>query len=366
MNQMEKFNKFEYMEEYGYEQLCLFHDKSTGLKALTCVHNSVLGPGLGGTRVWNYATEDEAMLDVLRLARGMTYKNSIAGLPLGGGKSVVIGDARELAKDSVRFESFWRAFGRFVEGLGGRYITAADVGTNETVMTHIKKETDNVVGLPGGCGSPSPYTARGVFNSLKACCKHVYGSDNVEGKTIAVQGVGAVGYFLCEHLHKAGAKLIVTDVYQPNVDKAVADFGAKAVAPEDIYGVECDIYSPNALGATINDETIPQLKCKIVCGGANNQLKDPAVHGKKLQEKGIVYAPDYVANGGGVINVSFEVRPGGWSHDKAIVEVDAIYGRMVEILEMSDKTGQLSYLCADKMAEARIQAVAKIKGIYLP
>ena len=357
-------NKFEYMEQYGFEQLCFFHDKSTGLKAITCIHNTVLGPALGGSRFWNYTHEDDAVLDVLRLARGMTYKSAVAGLPLGGGKSVIIGDVKELRKDSVRTEAFWRAFGRYLEGLGGRYITAADVGTTVQDMVYIHKETNHVVGLPGRSGNPSPYTALGVFRSILACCKHVYGTDSVEGKTVAVQGVGAVGYHLCKLLHESGAKLIVTDVVQQNIDKCVADFAATVVSPNDIYGVDCDIYAPCALGATVNDETIKLFKCKIICGGANNQLKDASVHGRALQDREIVYAPDYVANAGGVINVSYEVSEGGYNEEASLRDIGLIYTRMLEILRASSSTGQLAHVCADSMAEARISAIKNIKGIY--
>jgi leucine dehydrogenase len=358
-------DKFGYMEEYGFEQLCLFYDKATGLKAITCIHNTVLGPALGGSRFWNYKHEDDAILDVLRLARGMTYKSAVAGLPLGGGKSVIIGDANELRKDSVRTEAFWRAFGRYLEGLSGRYITAADVGTSVQDMVYIHKETNHVVGLPGRSGSPSPYTALGVFKSILACCKHVYGTDSVEGKVVAVQGVGAVGYNLCKLLHEAGAKLIVCDTVQASIDKCVDEFGAKAVALDDIYDADCDIYAPCALGATVNDDTIPQFKCKIICGGANNQLKDAKVHGKMLQDKGIVYAPDYVANAGGVINVSYEVSEGGYNEEASLRSIGLIYVRMLEILRTSEETGQLAHNCADRMAEARIEAIKSIKGIFI-
>jgi len=358
-------DKFGYMERYGFEQLCLFQDKSTGLKAITCIHNTVLGPALGGSRFWNYQNEDDAILDVLRLARGMTYKSAMAGLALGGGKSVIIGDANELRKDSVKTEAFWRAFGRYLEGLNGRYITAADVGTSVQDMVYINMETKNVVGLPGRSGSPSPFTALGVFKSILACCKHVYGADCVEGKTVAVQGLGAVGTHLCKLLHDAGAKLVVTDTVQANVAKCVDEFGATAVAPDDIYGANCDIYAPCALGATVNDETIPQFKCKIVCGGANNQLKEAEIHGKALQERGIIYAPDFVANAGGVINVSYEAK-GAYSEESSLRDIGLIYNRMLEILTMSDSTGQPAHDCADRMAEARIEAIKNINGIYLP
>jgi len=355
--------KFRYMEKFGYEQLCFFNHTPTGLKAIVCLHNTVLGPALGGTRVWNYANEEEAAEDVLRLARGMTYKSALAGLALGGGKAVIIADAKEVRDNPTRREAFWRAFGRYIEGLNGRYITAEDVGTTTQDMVYVNMETNNVVGIPGRSGDPSPYTARGVFKSIKACCMHVYGDSSVRGKTVAVQGLGNVGYYLCKYLHEEGANLVVTDIDQERIYRAVSEFGAVAVDKDAIYGVECDIYSPCALGATVNDETIPQLKCKIVCGGANNVLKEPAVHGKALQEKGITYAVDYLANAGGVINVSYELAEGGYNEEAALRDIDRIYDRMLDILRISAETGRLTYETADKMAEDRIAAVKDMKSI---
>jgi len=355
---------FGYMEKYGYEQLCFFHDKSTGLKAITAIHNTVLGPALGGSRFWNYDNEDQAIEDALRLARGMTYKSALAGLPLGGGKTVIYGDASALRKDPIKREAFWRAFGRYLEGLNGRYITAEDVNTSTQDMVYVNMETDNVVGLPGRSGDPSPYTARGVYNSVLACLKHVYGDKSPAGKVVAVQGLGNVGYYLCKYLNEAGAKLIVTDIKQESIDRVVKEFGATAVAPDDIYSVECDVYAPCALGATVNDVTIPLFKCKIVCGGANNVLKDAPVHGQALQDRGIVYAPDYLANAGGVINVCYELAEGGYSEEAALRDIDRIYVRMKEILTIAKETGRLTYQVADELAEKRIEAVRNIKSIY--
>ena len=359
-------DKFKYMEEYGYEQLCFFQDKNTGLKAIVCVHNTVLGPALGGTRVWNYATEEEAAEDVLRLARGMTYKSALAGLALGGGKAVIIGDPTEIRKDPTRREAFWRAFGRYVHGLSGRYITAEDVGTSTQDMVYVNMETNHVVGLPGRSGDPSPFTALGVFKSMQACCRHVYGDISLEGKTVAVQGVGNVGYYLCQLLHEAGAKILVSDVVEERVNRCVQEFGAIAVDKADIYGAAMDIYAPCALGATINDDTLPQLKCKIVCGGANNQLRVPLVHGKALQDRGIVYAPDYLANAGGVINVSYEHAEGGYNEEAARRDIDRIYNRMREILRISDETGELAFQTADRLAEGRIEAMRNVRSILVP
>lgn len=358
-------NKFEYMEKYGYEQLCFFHHKETGLKAITCIHSTALGPALGGSRFWNYANEEEAVEDALRLAKGMSYKNACAGLNLGGGKSVIIGDAKELRKDSVKSESFWRAFGRYLEGLGGRYITAEDVNTTTQDMVYISMETKNVSGLPGKSGNPSPFTALGVFKALEACCMHVYGSTSVEGKTVAVQGLGNVGYGVCQHLHKGGAKLIVTDIDQEKVAKAVNELGATSVPMDEIFSVDCDIYAPCALGATVNDDTIPQFKCKIICGAANNVLKEATIHGPALKEAGIVYAPDYVANAGGVINVAYEVSAEGYNEAASTRDVERIYDRMLEILEKSKATGECTYSIADKMAEERMSALRNVHSIYL-
>jgi len=356
-------DKFGYMEKYGYEQLCFFHDKFTGLKAITCIHNTVLGPSLGGTRVWNYDNEEDAVEDVLRLARGMTYKSALAGLALGGGKSVIIGDAAVLRKDPIRREAFWRAFGRYIEGLNGRYITAEDVGTTTQDMVYVNMETTSVVGLPGRSGDPSPYTALGSFKSIQACCRHVYGDNSVEGKTVAIQGTGNTGYHLSKLLTEHGAKVVVSDISQERIDRVVNEFGVSVVAPDDIYKVDCDIYAPCALGATVNDQTIPQFKCKIVCGTANNVLKDPSIHGKALQDLGIIYAPDYLANAGGVINVSYELAEGGYNEEASLRDIDRIYVRMKEILTISAETGELTHKVADKMAEDRIEAVRNIKSI---
>ena len=358
-------DKLKYMEEYGYEQLCFFHDKYTGLKAIVCIHNTVLGPSLGGTRFWNYATEDEAAEDVLRLARGMTYKSALAGLALGGGKAVIIGDPAKLRKDPTRREAFWRAFGRYINGLSGRYITAEDVGTSTQDMVYVNMETTNVVGLPGRSGDPSPYTALGVFKSMQACCKHVYGDKSLKDKVVSIQGVGNVGEHLVNILHKEGAKMLITDVNKKKVDELVAKYGATAVGIDEIYERECDIYAPCALGATVNDETIPKLKCKIICGGANNVLKNPQVHGRALQEKMIYYAPDYLANAGGVINVSYEKAEGGYTEQAVLRDIDRIYFRMLDILRISEETGKLTFETADEMAEARIESVRNIRSIMV-
>lgn len=354
--------KFDYMSKYGYEQLSYFYDKNTGLKAITCIHSTVLGPSLGGTRFWDYADEEDAVEDVLRLARGMTYKNACAGLNLGGGKSVIIGNVKELRKDTVKREAFWRAFGRYIEGLNGRYITAEDVNTTTLDMDYVNMETNYVAGLASKSGNPGPFTALGVFNAIKACIKEVYGDDDSKGKVIALQGLGSVGYGVARRLHAEGAKLVVTDIDEEKVKMAVEELGATAVGLDEIYDVECDVYAPCALGATVNDDTINRLKCKIVAGAANNVLKEAPVHGKILFDKGITYAPDFVANSGGVINVYQEII--GYDKDAATRKVEMIYDRIREIIRISNETKTPTYLIADQMAEARIEAVKNVKRIY--
>jgi len=352
---------FRSMEAYDYEQLVFCQDKNSGLKAIIAIHDTTLGPALGGTRMWTYASEEEAIIDALRLARGMTYKNAAAGLNLGGGKTVIIGDPR---KD--KNPEMFRAFGRYIQGLNGRYITAEDVGTTEEDMDIIHQETDFVTGISaetsGSSGNPSPVTAYGVYRGIKAAALEAFGDDSLEGKTVAVQGVGNVAYSLCEYLHKEGAKLIVTDINKAAANRAVEAFGAKAVDPDDIYDVDCDIYAPCALGATINDDTIPRLKAKVVAGSANNQLKTTE-HGDILYEKGIVYAPDYVINAGGVINVADELN--GYNQARAMKKVETIYDNLRKVFDISKRDNIPTYLAADRMAEERIESVRKSRGQFL-
>lgn len=348
---------FKYMEEHGHEQLVFCYDKASGLKAIIGIHDTTLGPALGGCRMWPYASEDEAITDVLRLAKGMTYKNAAMGLNLGGGKTVVIGDAR-----TDKTEEMFRALGRFVEGLGGRYITAEDVGIGTADVTWVNQETDYVVGLPGKSGDPSLATAFGVFQGMRAAAKHVWDDESLAGKTVAVQGLGNVGYNLCRHLHEAGAKLLVADIYEDRVQKIVGEFGATAVPPEQIHAAECDIYAPCALGAVINDETIPELKCKIVAGSANNQLAEPR-HGAELHRRGILYAPDFIINGGGVINVAYELSSGGYDRERAFAHVATIYDRLQRVFAISQEQDIPTYQAADMLAEQRIGAIGAIQRI---
>lgn len=348
---------FDLLEEHDYEQLVFCHDKSTGLKAIICIHDTTLGPGLGGTRIWNYDEEEEAIVDVIRLARGMTLKNSAAGLNLGGGKAVIIGDPKE-----IKSEALFRTFGRYIEGLNGRYITAEDMNTTTQDMNWINAETDYVVGLEGKSGDPSPVTALGVFRGIQAACNEVFGSDDLNGKVVAVQGVGAVGYTLCEHLHNAGAQLIVTDIFKENIQRAVDDFGASALDPDEIYGADCDIFAPCAMGAIINDFTVDKLKCRIVGGSANNQLAENK-HGDMLEGRGILYVPDFVINSGGVINVFEELQ--GYNEKRALGRASAIYDTCKRIFAMAKEEKIPTYEAAEKVAEDRIAAMCKVNSIYL-
>ena len=355
-----KMEIFKYMEQYDYEQLLFVQDKQSGLKAIIAIHDTTLGPALGGTRMWTYENEEAAIEDALRLAKGMTYKNAAAGLNLGGGKTVIIGDPR---KD--KNEEMFRAFGRYIQGLNGRYITAEDVGTTVADMDIIHEETDYVTGISpafGSSGNPSPVTAYGVYRGMKAAAKEAFGSDSLEGKVVAIQGVGNVAYNLCKHLHEEGAQLIVTDINQESVNRAVSDFGAKAVNPEEIYSVDCDIYAPCALGATINDETIPQIKARVIAGAANNQLKESR-HGDIIHEMGIIYAPDYVINAGGVINVADELY--GYNKDRALKKVEGIYSNIERVIEIAKRDEIPTYVAADRMAEERIEKLKQSRSQFL-
>lgn len=351
---------FKYLEKYDYEQLLFCQDKQSGLKAIIAIHDTTLGPALGGTRMWTYASEEDAIEDALRLSRGMTYKNAAAGLNLGGGKTVIIGDPR---KD--KNEEMFRAFGRYIQGLNGRYITAEDVGTTVEDMDLIHEETDFVTGISpafGSSGNPSPVTAYGVYRGMKAAAKEAFGNDSLEGKVVAVQGVGNVSYNLCRHLHEEGAKLIVTDINKESVARAVESFGASAVNPDEIYGVDCDIYAPCALGAVINDQTINQIKAKVIAGAANNQLKE-TVHGDQIHEKGIIYAPDYVINAGGVINVADELL--GYNRERALKKVETVYDTIERVIEIAKRDQIPTYKAADRMAEERIARMRNSRSQFL-
>ncbi len=336
-----------------HEQVVFCHDEESGLKAIIAVHNTNLGPAVGGCRMWNYDSDEEAINDVLRLSRGMTYKNALAGLTMGGGKSVIIAD-----KDKIDREKLFRAFGKAVHQLGGKYYSAEDVGVSTSDIMVALKETPYMAGLEGKSGDPSPFTALGTYLGIKAAAKHQKGSDSLKGLKISVQGVGHVGYYLCKHLHNEGAELFVTDINRDNLDKVEKDFNAVVVTPEDIYKQDVDIYAPCALGATINDNTLTQLKAAIVAGCANNQLAE-ARHGERLKEMGILYAPDYVINAGGIINVSFEQD---YDEARSTAKVEKIYDTLLEIFRKSDTENRTTNVIADEMAREIIQAAAKWKG----
>lgn len=341
----------------GHEQLVFCYDEPTGLKALIGIHNTVLGPALGGTRMWNYASEEEAITDVLRLSRGMTFKAAISGLNLGGGKAVIIGDPK------LKSEAFLRRFGRFVESLGGRYITAEDVNMKTSDMEYIAMETKHVTGLPdvkGGGGDPSPVTAYGTYLGMKAAAKKAYGTDSLNGKKVAVQGIGQVGKYLVNHLIKEGADVYITDIYEDRLREVSNETGATVVDSKLIYDIDMDIYAPCALGATINDDTINRLKCRVIAGAANNQLKDEEKHGKQLLENGIIYAPDFLINAGGLINVYAEYL-GGYNRDLAYQQADKIYDTCVSILDKSEAENIPAQQAAIEMAWNRIHSMGKVK-----
>ncbi len=344
---------FDLLEEHGHEQVVFTQEPSEGYRGIIAIHDTTLGPALGGTRFWSYDSDYDALVDVLRLARGMTYKAAVAGLNLGGGKSVIIGD-----NDRTDREMIMRAHGRAVESLGGRYITAEDVGTSVEDMDFVHMETDSVVGIAGRSGDPSPVTAYGVYRGIKACAMREYGDDDLTGRTVSVQGTGHVGYYLCEHLHREGANLVVTDIDEEKVQRVVDEFDAEPVGTEEIYDVDADVFAPCALGAIVNDDTIPRLKVDIVAGAANNQLGDDT-HDHKLEERGILYAPDYVINAGGLINVYSELAD--WSLERSKRKAGEIYHTLLEVFEMADsEEGMTSAEAADRVAERRVRRVASL------
>ena len=348
---------FAQMRTMGHEQVLLSHDPSCGYFGIVAIHDTTLGPALGGTRFWQYGTTAEAITDALRLSRGMTYKSAVAGINLGGGKSVIIGDNRRLDR-----EALFRAHGRFIETLGGRYITAEDIGTSPADMEYIKLETDHVAGLLGLSGDPSPVTAYGVYVGMKAAARVRWGKDDLSGKTVAVQGCGKVASHLAQHLHAEGAGLIVTDIDAEKVKRVVQETGARSVAPDAIYDQEADVYAPCALGATINDETLPRLKFQVIAGGANNQLAEDR-HGDELEKRGILYAPDYVINGGGVINVYGELHR--WPVERAKKKAGEIYETLLRIFEIAKQERIPTYRAADRLAEQRIGSVAGLDRMWM-
>lgn len=347
------------MIEMDHEQVVFCNDPSVGLKAIIAVHNTVLGPSLGGTRMWNYASEAEALTDVLRLSRGMTYKAAISGLNLGGGKAVIIGDSR-----TQKTEALMRRFGQFVNSLNGKYITAEDVGITTRDIEYASQETKHLAGLPeslGGGGDPSPVTAYGVYMGIKAAAKKVWGSDGLNGRSVLVQGVGNVGYYLVGYLVKEGAEVMISDIFDDRIASVTKEYNSvKVVHPEVVYDCEMDIYAPCALGATLNDETLPKLKCRIIAGGANNQLADERKHSYDILENGIIYAPDFLINAGGIINCYSEVI--GYNRDDAYRKTENIFDVTYKVLEESSLKNIPAHTVALNMAKARIESIKNIKS----
>jgi leucine dehydrogenase len=348
---------FDQIENLGHEQVAICHDAATGLKAIIAIHDTTLGPALGGTRLWQYNNMDEAMTDALRLSRGMTYKAAISGLNLGGGKAVIIGHP------SMKNEMYWRRYGKFVDSLGGKYITAEDVNTNTSDMEFISQETKHVTGKPeydGGSGDPSPFTAYGTFVGMKACANQVWGSDNLTGKKVMVQGAGHVGQYLIGHLIEAGATVLITDINEEKIKETCNKFKVTVVKPADLWDTTFDIYAPCALGATINDESLAKIKSPIIAGAANNQLAIEETHGKILVEKGIVYAPDFLINAGGLMNVCAEI--GNYNKDRVIGDVEKIYGRLQDCWKLASGNNITPQEAAMQMAKKRISDMKELKS----
>lgn len=356
-NDFQLFGKLADME---HEQLVFCSRPEVGLKAIIAIHNTTLGPALGGTRMWHYKTEQDAIKDALRLSRGMTYKAAISGLNLGGGKAVIIGDSR---KDKT--ESLFRAFGRFVDGLAGRYITAEDVGMTEREMNWIYSETKYVTGISkslGGSGNPSPVTAYGVYMGMKAAAQQAYGSDSLENKRIGIQGAGSVATHLARYLRNEEARLFVTDIFEEKAEQLAQETGAEVIRPDEIYTLDLHIFSPCALGAVVNDDTINHLSCDIIAGGANNILENEIRHSHMLQDRNILYAPDYVINAGGIINVASELQ--GYNEQLAMEKTAEIYDTLLNVFKYADRHQMTTIEAANCLAEKRIKTVGEIGNIY--
>ncbi|MGL1886511.1 MAG: leucine dehydrogenase [Reichenbachiella sp.] len=355
---MEGVSLFTDIEEMNHEQVVLCHDKETGLKAIIAIHSTVLGPSMGGTRMWHYATDQEAYTDALRLSRGMTLKNAIAGLNIGGGKAVIIGDAAQLKN-----EALMRRFGKFVHSLGGRYYTAQDVNMTTRDIEYIRMETPYVTGLPdfmGGAGDPSPYTAYGVYMGMKAAAQKAYGSESLENKKILVQGTGNVGSNLINYLSKENANIFVSDIYEDKIKRVTDQHMVEVVALTDVFKTDIDIYAPCAMGGTLNDQTIASLNCDIIAGAANNQLLHEINHGRALVDKGILYAPDFLINGGGITNVYYEYA-GNHSVQRVMNQTELIYDTTLKVFEKSQQSQSTPHEAAIKIAEQRIKSIGNIK-----
>lgn len=350
---------FEEMSALGHEQVVFCRDESVGLRAIIAIHDTSLGPALGGCRLYDYPTEADALRDVLRLSRGMTYKAALAGLDLGGGKSVILGDR------SVKSEALFRTFGRFIDSLGGRYVAAEDMNTTVQDMGMIRRETDHVMGVApwaGGSGDPSPVTAWGVFQGVRAALEVVYGSSDVAGRTVAIQGVGQVGYYLASYLHERGATLVFTDIDRGRLDRVMSEFGGTVVDGDDYYSVQCDVLAPCAIGGIINERTIGLVKAPIIAGGANNVLEEEVRDGEALVERNITYAPDYVINAGGLMSVDAELR--GHPHEKAMNDAGHIFETVKAILHKAQSEGTTTTEASNRIAEERIASVRRAKNVY--
>ena len=350
---------FEYMGKFGYEQMVICTEPAAGLKGIIVIHDTTLGPACGGLRIWPYRTEEEAMVDALRLARAMTYKAAAAQLPLGGGKAVIIAEPR-----THKTEALLRAFGRFVDSLGGRYLTTTDVGTTSQDLEHIHQETDYVVGLPtsaGGSGDTSVMTGLGIYMGIRACAQEAWGSDSLRGKRVVMQGFGKVATHTAHHLLKEDVQLTVTDIHEEALERA-RKLGVRAVSAEGIYDVDCDIFSPCALGGVLNRDTIPRLRCRVVAGGANNQLASEA-DGEELHRRGILYAPDYIINAGGIINIAAEIgmpyRP-----ERAIEKTERIHDIIRRVIDISKRDEISTARAADRLAEERVASVQALKRLH--
>lgn len=351
---------FAEMAELGHEQVVVCRNDKVGLRAIIAIHDTTLGPALGGCRLYDYATEEDALRDVLRLSRGMTYKAAVAGLDLGGGKAVIMGDP------SIKGEALFRAFGRHVESLGGRYITAVDMNTTVEDMNWVRRETPHVTGVSahmGGSGNPSPVTAWGVFHGVRACLEVVYGSPDVEGRTIGIQGLGNVGFRLAGYLHERGAKLAFSDVNPRNLARALEAYGGEVLEGDDFYRADCDVLAPCATGGIINARTIGMIRAPIIAGAANNVLEDEVRDSELLMEKNITYAPDYVINAGGLISVYCELNR--WSREKAMEDAANIFDTVKRILHKAQAEGSSTIIASNRLAEERIEAVAQLRRLHV-
>ena len=346
---------FDQMNAMEHEQVVFCTDQATGLKAIIGIHNTILGPAMGGTRFWNYASEQEALTDVLRLSRGMTLKNSIAGLNIGGGKAVIIGDARK-----IKNEALLRRFGKFVNSLNGKYWTAEDVNMNTKDMEHIRMETPFATGIQerlGGSGDPSPVTAYGVYIGMKASAKKVYGSDSLKGRSVLVQGTGHVGTYLIGYLIEEGATVLVNDIFEEKIAAVTKKYKVQVV--ESVYDQDVDIYAPCALGGTLNNESIPALQCDIVAGAANNQLLDEEAHGEMLRDRGILYAPDFLINTGGITNVYYEMQ-GNYNREQVMAQTESIYDTCLSVIDFAEKNHVSTHEAALRLALQRINQIGQV------